>query len=650
MRHFTRWRGIAIVAGIAVTLFIIGLTILWSGRPQTGFALEESPVAVDEPIPGVDAAQLVARPEVAPELRAMMNFTRGRPPEGSGDMGEKRRNWFWEQRSYPLDTIPPEANLEALNQANDMVAAQAADQTWSSLGPNSIENGIVGLHDCDEIDCGAWRTNVSGRTKVIAFNPSSPNTLYVATAVGGIWKSTDGGASYTPITSDQPSHAFHSMALDPTNPNIIYAGTGEIQGYYGVGLLKSTNGGQTWTLLGQDLFKGLVITSIIVHPTTPSTIYISTSVQTQQDGPVFPRRGILRSTNGGQTWTELAGCDNCYGVSDLIMEDSNPQILYAGVNGQGIIKSSDGGASWASLGNGLPDRGFDRVELANGRGAQAGVIYAGFDARVSSGGQVVPWGLIYKSSDHGQSWQELQNAPNYCSSQCGYDNIIAVHPTNANTLYIGGNLVGGDPWKGVVHKSTNGGQTWTDVTPGTALNRMVHPDMHAIAFKPGNPEEVWIGNDGGVFRSTNGGQTWEQRNIGLSTLQFVNIGIHPTNPNIAFGGLQDNAKAKYDGTKWVGLDTGDGGYSEIDPFNPTIWYSTRYSIQGSVVQFQRNDKGGTAPLADWPRKADGININDRVGFLRALYIRSQHPGRALSGHASAVPHRQSRGFVAADQR
>ncbi len=233
---------------------------------------------------------------------------------------------------------------------------------------------------------------------------------------------------------------------------------------------------------------------------------------------------------------------------------------------------------------------------------------------MNTGGGVEPWGLIYKSSDHGQSWQMLQNAPNYCSSQCGYDNIIAVHPTNANTVYIGGNFVGGDPWAGVVHKTTDGGQSWQDMTPGTAQNRMVHPDMHAIAFNPSNPNEVWVGNDGGVFRSTNGGQTWEQRNIGLSTLQFINIGIHPTNSSIAFGGMQDNAKAKYDGSKWTGLDTGDGGYSEIDPFDPKYWYSTRYSIQGSVVQFQRNDKGGTAPLSDWQQLANGIDINDRVLF------------------------------------
>lgn len=584
-------------------------------RYGSAHRLDEGAPDTTTGVPGALIENLTPRPPVPKELKAAISHTRGRMP-GTSDVPDLRKNWFWEQRAYPLDTIPADANMKALEQveARGMIEVASPEQSWQSLGPDSIDHGLIGLHNCTQVDCDAWRTNVSGRTKVIVFHPQNPNILYVATAVGGIWKSTDRGASYTSITSDQPSHAFHSLALDPSDPNVIYAGTGEIQGYYGVGMLKSTNGGQSWTLLGQDIFEGVVISSIVVHPTQTNTIYAATSIQIQDEGKQFPPRGIFRSTNGGQTWTTLASCDNCYGISDLIMEDSNPSVLYAGVHGQGVLKSTDGGNNWLSLTNGLPDRGFDRVELANGRGGQAGVLYAGLDARVNSGGRVVPWGLIYKSGDHGQSWQLLQNAPNYCSSQCGYDNIIAVHPTNADTVYIGGNLVAGDPWAGVVHKTKDGGQSWQDMTPGTAQNRMVHPDMHAIAFNPANPNEVWVGNDGGIFRSSNGGQTWEHRNSGLSTLQFINIGIHPTNPSIAFGGLQDNAKAKYDGSKWIGLDTGDGGYSEIDTFDPKYWYSTRYSIQGSVVQFQRNDKGGTVPLSDWQQKANGIDINDRVLF------------------------------------
>jgi len=120
-----------------------------------------------------------------------------------------------------------------------------------------------------------------------------------------------------------------------------------------------------------------------------------------------------------------------------------------------------------------------------------------------------------------------------------------------------------------VHKSTNGGATWQDITPATALNRAVHPDMHAIAFDPSNPDIVWVGTDGGIFRSSNGGQTWQQRNGNLSTLQVVNLAVHPSNPNIAFGGLQDNAKAVYNGSAWFGMFGGEV-MAAIRPSTPSM--------------------------------------------------------------------------------
>ena len=612
-------RTFKLLAAAILPVLIIALA-LWLRHPQPHATRIDAPTAGDPlaTVPGLTTADLTnPRPVLAAELREMMNITRGRPPVLPGDYPDLRRDWFWQQRAYPLDAVPYDANLQALAYvaAQMPLAAQATDQTWQGVGPNSITNGLIGLHSCTDAGCGAWRTQVSGRTKMIVFHPTSPNTLYVATASGGVWKSSDGGASYTPITDSQPSLAFHSLALDPTNPNIIYAGTGEIQGHYGVGLLKSTNGGQSWTLLGQNQFKGLVIAAIVIHPTNPNTLWVATNLMNQDAGSAFPPRGVFRSNDGGQTWTGQLTCDRCAGVSDLVINSANPQVLYAGGAGSGVFKTTDGGASWALLTGGLPDRGFNRVELAIGSGGSANILYAGLAARVSTGQGVTPWGLIYRSADGGANWQLLRNTPNYCSQQCDYDNIIAVSPNDANVVYIGGSFIAGDNgWQGMVHKTTNGGQSWQDVTPGDALTRLVHPDMHAIAFKPGNVNEVWVGNDGGVFRSANGGNSWEQRNGNLATLQFVNIGVHPTNPNIIFGGLQDNAKAKWVGGVWTGLDTGDGGWSEIDPFNPNIWYSTRYSMQGSIVQFQRNDNNGTASLSDWQRKADGIDINDRMLF------------------------------------
>lgn len=609
-----------LVSGLSPFAEVPNDTVLEHGAGQECAACHSGAVRAESDRLVAPVQQPVAGEEVRME--------EGEGEEGEGGGGPARRlNWYWRQRAYPLDTLPVDANLKAAQQAQRMLASQSPEQAWTNIGPAPIQQGLIGIASCSQADCEVWRTNVSGRTKAIAFHPTNPNIMYVGTATGGIWKSTDGGNTYTPLTDNLSSFSIFSLTLDPTNPNIIYAGTGEISGYYGTGLLKSTNGGQSWTTLGQNEFAGMVISSIIVHPSNPNLLYVATAHPLAYLGKNTALAGVFRSTNGGQSWEALLQCNQaCYGFTDLVMEDTNPQVLYAAFASGGIYKTTNGGNSWAPVPN-FPDRGYVRIELGIGKGAGSGIIYAGLAARVNVGGQIKPWGIILKSTDHGQTWVQLQNAPNYCSSQCVYDNTIAVDPRNANVVYIGGSFVSqGNRWAGMVHKSTDGGQTWQDMTPGTALNRVVHPDMHAIALDPTNPDIVWIGNDGGLFRSTNGGQTWEQRNGNLATLQFVNIGVHPTNQNIAFGGLQDNAKAKYDGTKWVGLDTGDGGYSEIDPFNPNIWYSTRFNLQGVVVQFQRNMQGGTASLGDWQQLAQGIDINDRMEFYVPFTLDRSSPG------------------------
>jgi len=517
----------------------------------------------------------------------------------------RRLDWFAWQRAYPLDTLPKDARPNAYTEMRQKVSLQsAAAEQWVNIGPAPMRDSIIGQQAVD----------VTGRVTALAVDRRNSNVVYLGAAQGGVWKTTNDGTSWTPLTDDQPSLAVGALTLDPQNPDIVYVGTGEPHAsgdsYYGAGVLKSTNGGSTWQQLGASEFTGLGISAIIVHPSNSNIVYVASSGAVGQQGPQTPSQGIFKSTNGGQTWSGQRVCSNCWGASDLVMDPSNPSVLYAAFWYEGIFKSTNGGHSWQKLTSGLPTANYGRIELAIAP-SNSSVLYAGY--AISIPGQFVG-AKVYKTTNGGNSWQHLDRAPNYCGGQCWYDNIIAVHPTDPNKVYLGGsaNYVSRPTWsvRQVVVMSNDGGTTWWDMNPNDSVAHTLHPDAHAIVFDPSNPQTVWHGNDGGVWKSTDGGVNWINKNSNLATLQFVGVGAHPTNPQIAFGGMQDNNKAKYAGSvAWEAMDAGDGGHAAIDPFDPQYLYGTRFKIS-----FQRNDKGGTGPFGDWPVKTNGMNLNDRSLF------------------------------------
>jgi len=540
-------------------------------------------------------------------------------PPGIEEKGKPRLrlNFFTAQRAYPKTTLPRAARLRAWEQVqalNSQLRRAVALPRWESIGPAGMKNSSMGTQ----------KVRVSGRVKAIVVDPRNSNVVYVGAAQGGVWKTTNGGNSWQPLTDDQPSLAVGALALDPKRPDTIYVGTGEphpgLDNYYGVGILKSTNGGRSWRRLGADVFTGLGIASLIVHPNNSSVLYAASAL-TGVFGPAVPVRGVFKSTDGGASWKGLIGCRDCRGASDLLMDPSDPNVLFAAFWQVGIFKSTDGGASWAKLTTGLPDANFGRIELAMSP-SNPRVLYAGYHYTVPGR---FDGGIVFKSTDGGASWTWLQQAPNYCGGQCWYDNIIAVHPTDPNTVYLGGSA--NYEWqpitriKQVVVRSTDGGQTWQDLSPNDSPARTLHPDMHAIAFDPKQPTTVWVGTDGGVWKSTDGGRNWINRNTNLATLQFTGIAVHPNKPNIVFGGMQDNNKARTTGAiTWDALDVGDGGHAAIDPFNPRIYYGSRYGIS-----FQRNDKNGSAPVDDWPVKTDGVGQRDRALFYAPFALDPSTP-------------------------
>ncbi len=575
---------------------------------------------------------------------------------GEGEAGERRGRdeLMFYMRSYPATGLP-DAAVEtarahfAAQRALMAPSAVAALPTWSPVGPSPI----IGENHGQE-----WmRRNCSGRATAVLVDPRNSNVVYAGAAQGGVWKTTDGGTSWTPLTATAPSQATGFMAFDPTDPDILYVGTGEPHGsdsHYGAGLLKTTNGGGSWTVLGADVFSGRAISAVVVDPQNPQQLWVG--VSTRVGGlvdvkPGLAEPGIYRSTDGGATWPQAVKiCDGanprvCANVSAISMEKNNPSVIYAGFDGLGVFKTTNGGSTWdailgpaaAAQGKWFPWLGdAGRVEvLVSPSDPQR--VWAGIQTIRPEGVQGVS-GVLFRSSTGGQFWDPLTLIPqgyfqevSYCGQQCSYDNVLAVHPTDANVLAAGGAAMYSNGWDGTIFITRDAGTTFT-THDGLALDRTSHPDLHSIAFDPQNPTTIWIANDGGIYRSTDGGASWADRNGNLSTLQFQSITQHPTDPNVLFGGMQDNAKAKTTdgGATWVGLDAGDGGFSAIDPFDTRTWYGTRYSLKGGPMQFQRNDNNGSAAVAEWPGKigdSSGVDLNDNVLFYAPLVVDPNVVGR-----------------------
>lgn len=552
--------------------------------------------------PGLDALiALEEDHEVRTEMRA----------ELLRDELSGRLDYFAAQRAYPLTTLPPNARVAAFQQAESMLPVQAAAQLprWQNIGPAPMIASSAGRQSIE----------VTGRVRALAVDPRDSNVVYLGAAQGGVWKTTNGGASWTPLTDDQASLSIAALAIDPTNPEIVYAGTGEptpgMDQYYGAGILKTTDGGATWTRLGAEVFGGVAVAKLVIDPRNSSVIYAASSIA-GVPGATRPPLGIFKSNDGGQSWEALLSCPGCPGASDLVQDPQTPDTLYAAFWEYGLFKSVNGGQSWSQPMPFNPQQNPIRRVLLTISPAQPQTLYASFHVNIP--GQF-DGAAVFKTVDGAASWNQVSlGGYNYCGSQCWYSNVIAVHPTNPNMLYLGGmaHYLGEseDNWtiRRVVVRTADSGNAWDDLSDNSSPQRTLHPDMHVIVFDPQKSDTIWIGNDGGVWRSTNGGNTWEHRNTNLATLQFTGIAIHPTNSNILQGGMQDNNKAyTSDGganPAWIAADVGDGGFAAIDPFNPQIFYGTRFN-----KSFQRNDQG-LAFTGWWPLRVDGIAQDDRSLF------------------------------------
>jgi uncharacterized protein (TIGR03437 family) len=442
---------------------------------------------------------------------------------------------------------------------------------WTFNGPYSAAGTSAGI--------------TSGRVSAVLVDPRNANTIYAAGAQGGVWKSTDGGNTWTPLTDNQPTLAIGSLAFDPSNPDIIYAGTGEETlaryidieaayggSYYGAGVLKSTDRGATWTLnpgpfagpFGPTFFDGGArIGSIAVQPTNGQVLLLSADL----NNPT--KSGIYRSTDGGVTWTlVLAGASG----TEALFDPSNGNTAYAALGNpagdpaNGIYKSQDGGVTWTRIpgsgSNVLPTANVGRIRVAMAP-TNPSILYTGIE-NISNTTALGIW----KSTDGGASWVKLVNAPDYCRDSCFYHNVLRVSPVDANVVIAGG--IG-------PYRSLDGGTSWASIFQSSVSGQSIHPDLHALAFTA-DGKTLYVGCDGGVYSASNltaTPVTWVSRNTNLGLTQFYQgISIHPNDPTITYGGSQDNGTLKSGTPQWQAIGCGDGGRTLIDPAHPATVYFT----------------------------------------------------------------------------
>ena len=492
---------------------------------------------------------------------------------GSGWKPYTRLKWFVEQRMVDGELAPAGARWEASRERlrREHEAGSLPRTTWFSAGPMDL----------------------SGRILDIEFHPTNPDIVYIGSASGGLWKSTDNGLSYVTTTDQLPVLSVGAVAVLPWNPDIVLMGTGEGNGagVWGVGMLRSTDAGLSWqpTSLNYLMTNHHGFNAIEANPATGTLLAAA-------------RDGLWRSTDEGQNWTRV-GTGLWY---DVKWKPGDPLRVYAarGANGagDGVHVSTDDGLSFALLGVGQPDPttiGKTKIAVTP---ANPGILYANYCNRLTNESLG-----IWRSLDSGATWT-ARSTVNIGGGQAWYNLTIAADPNNADRIIAGG--VG-------LYASDDGGLTLAETGGGNGMGDQthVHVDHHAVAYEPGSTSAVWVGCDGGVWRSADDGHTWLSRREGLVTYQFYDIAVAQTHPVFLVGGTQDNGIPGRTGpTTWfpTGIGT-DGMVCNITPTNAQFVYGEAQngwhvkSVNGGLNWFPINS--GLSGNGFWVTPVDQDQID-----------------------------------------
>lgn len=488
-------------------------------------------------------------------------------------------------------------NYTALN-AQEPAEAASADEAGKENGEEKkIDSGLIGALSFRSIGPAL----MSGRIADLAIDPESPNTWYVAVGSGGVWKTVNAGTTWKPIFDNYSVYSIGCVTLDPSNPNTVWVGTGENVGgrHVGVGdgIYVSHDGGASFTNKG--LGSSEHISKIIVHPTDPKTILVAVQ------GPLWSsggERGVYKSTDGGATWRQVLAKGPWTGATDIVMDPTNPDILYAALHQRhrtvaalinagpesGIHKSSDGGETWTQLTSGLPGEDKGKIGLAVSP-QMPNVVYATIELAGRTGG-------FYRSENYGATWEKRSD---YLSGGTGphYYQELYADPHRFDCLYHANVVLG---------RTVDGGTTFTGVD-----NENKHVDNHAVAFHPTDPDFLLVGCDGGLYRSHDFAATF-QYTANLPLTQFYKVDVDYDFPVYhVVGGTQDN-NSQYGPTRtlsnngirnadWRITIGGDGHDCAIDPEDPNVIYCE--SQEGFLRRFDRKS-GESVDIRPQPEKGE----------------------------------------------
>ena len=568
-----------------------------------------------------------------------------RPIHEAESEGEwSQRDAYWARRRGLQFGVPHTGYRAATAQMSRMEAASAMllrsraltggapaiPFSWDFIGPLPMFKNQPNFASAFT---GAPLANSQGRVSALAADPTTPGRLFVGTAGGGVWMTTDGGNSFTPIFDGQPSLAIGAIALYPkTTPPTIFVGTGEGNGssdsYYGQGIFMSVDLGASWTPLAPGTFDRVGITRLAVDSNSPPHLFAAVTganSANRADAGFFEtnpaNEGLWRSLDGGNTWTQysvstfrcLKGSNPCP-ADDVVIEPNNPKNVFAAIDSFNVYRSTDGGDSWQGMtfpgvisGPGSMGRQSLAVSVSS-----PGTVYAMHGAAPPPGGNYLGF---FRSSDSGANWTAATvpstrvatcgsddftsidgtSADNYSKSD--YDQALAVIPDNAATLYFGGVAP---------YISKNSGADWSFIAGKTCDTApSTHADQHAVAVDPFNTDVLYIGNDGGLFSYDLSTGVWTALSFGFSAGQIQGIGPHPWDNAILIAGFQDNGTQLYSGSQgwpvgggneeYEGTETGDGGFALYDQIDPTSVYHT-FATEGEGLEpvlSTSSDGGGT---------------------------------------------------------